>query len=82
METPEGLETRLSLLIDWICANRTSSRLVFASGVSSLWTDRKRREALTVVALGKPLAARATLDERHMMESDLEFKWYFWRMDK
>lgn len=63
METPEGLGTRLSLLIDGE-AHRTSSRLVFASCVSSLWRDRKRREALTVVALGVNLSGTCDFGRR------------------
>jgi hypothetical protein len=65
---------------------------VFASGDAGLWTKPARREALTVVTLGISfmwaiffaenaggitLAARATLDGLHMMDSCVGFKNYF-----
>jgi hypothetical protein len=65
---------------------------VFASSDTGVWTHQQRREALTVVTLGISfveaiffaenaggitLAARATLDRLHMMDSFGEFKNYF-----
>jgi hypothetical protein len=77
METPERVGTRLSLLIDWTnlilgqIAHRADLCLPL---VLPPLEERQRREALTVVALGKPLAARATLDERAHRRIALPFQ--------
>jgi hypothetical protein len=71
----------LSLLIDWDGANRTSSRLVFASGMLAFGRNQRDEKPSPSLLREEPLRHVRLWTSAHMMDSCGGFKSYFGRKE-